>query len=198
MFYQNRRLKEEDVKMKILAIVGSLRKNSYNRQLAKEAGKILNDMNIEFEILEYSDLPLFNEDIEYPELKSVKRVREKVDLADGIWFFTPEYNRSYSGVLKNLIDWLSRQREGKPALLKNKAVAISGMTRGMTGTLLSQYNLVSLLSQLNMNIMNSPRLTIPNAKEQIDENDKVKLTKSYKYLERQAISFVDFVNKSNT
>ena len=94
-------------KLKITAIVGSLRRDSYNRQLALEAGRILGDQ-VEFELLDYSDVPLLNQDMEYPAPDAVRRVRETIKSADGIWFFSPEYNHFFPGVLKNLIDWLSR------------------------------------------------------------------------------------------
>lgn len=86
-------------KIKILAIVGSLRKDSLNRQLALAAKDIIGD-RADFEILEYADVPLMNEDIEFPATEPVKRVREKVKEADGIWFFSPEYNHFSPGCLK--------------------------------------------------------------------------------------------------
>lgn len=60
-----------------------------------------------------------NEDIETPAPEAVKRARDAVKFADGIWFFTPEYNHFFSGVLKNLIDWLSRPiSENEPRFLR--------------------------------------------------------------------------------
>jgi len=113
-------------KNKILAIVGSLRKESYNRQLALAAKEILGD-RVDFSILDYQDVPFMNEDIEFPTPEAVKRVREEVKTADGIWFFTPEYNHFFPGVLKNLIDWLSRPVSDKePKVLAGKPAAISG------------------------------------------------------------------------
>ena len=93
----------EKEKIKITAIVGSLRRDSYNRQLALEAGRMIGDQAI-FELLDYGDVPLLNQDIEYPAPDAVRRVRGLVQSADGIWFFSPEYNHSFPGVLKNLID----------------------------------------------------------------------------------------------
>lgn len=81
-------------KIKITAIVGSLRKDSYNRQLA-EAAKSLIGEQAEFEILEYADVPLMNQDIEFPAPEAVKRVREVIKASDGVWFFTPEYNHFF-------------------------------------------------------------------------------------------------------
>ena len=76
---------------KILAIVGSLRKESFNLQLAKEAEIALNN-RVEFEILDYLDIPYMNQDIEFPAPDSVYKIRQKVKKCDAIWFFTPEYN----------------------------------------------------------------------------------------------------------
>ena len=92
---------------KILFIIGSLRKESFNKKLAKEVEEML-DGRATVEYLDYSDVPLMNQDIEFPAPEAVKRVREKVAKADALWIFTPEYNYSYPGHLKNLIDWLSR------------------------------------------------------------------------------------------
>jgi chromate reductase len=179
----------------ILAIVGSLRKGSYNLQLAKEAGKYL-EGKAGFEILDHGDVPLLNQDIEYPAPDKVREIREKVKKADGIWFFTPEYNHFFPGVLKNLIDWLSRpisKTEGQ--VLSGKSAAISGITIGMAGTANAQDHLVALLSLLNMDIMNIPRLTIPNAVQQADENGVLTLTTSAPYLNKQADAFVEFINR---
>lgn len=183
--------------MKILAIVGSLRKESFNRQLAKIAGELLKD-RAEFEILDYNDVPLLNEDIEFPAPESVTRVRKKLMEADGVWFFTPEYNHYFPGVLKNLVDWISRPIEGiEGSILAGKPVAISGITPGISGTALSQDHLVTLLSFLNMNIMNAPRLVIPKAFEQVDENNRLKLDSSMQFLENQVEEFLKFIEKNN-
>lgn len=181
--------------IKLLAIVGSLRKESYNRQLALKAKEIVGD-RADFQLLEYQDIPLMNQDIEYPAPDAVRRVRDEVKSADGIWFFTPEYNHFFPGVLKNLIDWLSRPiSEKERQVLSKKPAAISGISPGMSGTGLAQDHLVTLISLLNMDIMNVPRLTIPNAMQQLDGEGKLTLKTSYPYLEKQANAFVDFVQK---
>jgi len=181
--------------IKILAIVGSLRKESYNRQLALAAKELIGDRAV-FNLLEYRDIPMMNQDIEFPAPEAVKRVREEVKSADGIWFFTPEYNHFFPGVLKNLIDWLSRPVSDKePQVLSGKPAAISGITPSMAGTGLAQDHLVTLISFLNMNVMNVPRLTIPNAAQQLDGDGKLALTASYPYLEKQANAFLGFIAK---
>ena len=180
-------------KLKIVAIVGSLRKDSYNRQLAFAAKRVIGDA-LDFELLDYSDIPLMNQDIEFPAPEPVRRVREIVKSADGIWFFTPEYNHFFSGVLKNLIDWLSRPiSKSEPPVLSGKPAAISGITPGMSGTAIAQDHLITLISFLNMNVMNSPRLTIPNAAQQTNEDGRLELTTSAPYLQKQAEAFIKFI-----
>lgn len=182
--------------IKILAIIGSLRNHSYNQQLAAIASQLCEE-HIQLEILEYSDIPYFNEDIEYPTPECIQQIRQKVSSADGIWFFTPEYNHSYPGVLKNLLDWLSRPDSQSIRVLNQKPAAISGITPGMSGTAIAQDQLITLLSFLNMNIMNSPRLTIPNAFHQI-ENNQLILKESLPFLTKQYQEFIKFIQKNNT
>lgn len=185
-------------KIKILAIVGSLRKESFNRQLAL-AAKILIGDRTDFKLLEYQDVPLMNQDIEYPPPGAVNRVRKAVRSADGIWFFTPEYNHFFPGVLKNLIDWLSRPISDKePQVLSGKSAAISGITPGVSGTGLAQDHLVTLISFLNMDVMNTPRLIIPNAMQQVDNQGRLLLKTSNPYLEKQANAFINFVERRMT
>lgn len=182
--------------MKILAITGSLRKGSLNRQLAEAASKYLREHQIEMELLDYGEVPLFNEDIEFPPPASVADARRKVKEADAVWFFTPEYNHYFSGVLKNLIDWLSRPvSETKGQVLLGKPAAYSGISMGSGGTASAQDHLVVLLSFLNMKLMNAPRLAIANGLEQV-ENGVLDLKESKPYLTRQADAFVEFVKEN--
>ena len=179
--------------IKIAAIVGSLRRDSYNRQLALEAGRMIGN-EAEFKLLDYNDVPLMNQDIEYPAPDAVKRVRGIVKSADGIWFFTPEYNHFFPGVLKNLIDWLSRPvSDTEPQVLAGKPAAVSGITLGMSGTGIAQDHLVTLISFLNMKVMNQPRLTIPNARQQMDLDGQLTLITSIPDLEKQTREFIRFI-----
>jgi len=172
-------------KIKIAAVVGSLRKASLNRQLAEAAAALCGD-ELVFEILDYQDLPFMNEDIEFPAPAAVQRLRAQLQEADGIWFFSPEYNHGISGVLKNFLDWMSRPDEAQKRALNGKPAAVSGITPGMSGTLIAQDQLVTLLSFLNMRVMNVPRLTIPNALEQVTDG-KLVLKESEPFLAEQGI-----------
>lgn len=114
---------------KIVFIVGSLRRNSHNRTLAGYAAEVIGD-RADVEYLEYADVPLMNEDIEFPPPPEVVRVREQVEAADAVWIFTPEYNFSYPAGLKNVLDWLSRPQVAgdfeAAVSLTDMPVAISG------------------------------------------------------------------------
>lgn len=181
--------------MKITAIVGSLRKNSFNRQVAMRAKELLEN-KVDFEILEYSDVPILNQDEEFPPPESVTRVREVVKNSDGIWLFMPEYNHSYSGALKNLIDWLSRPVDGKRnPILANKPIAFSGATPGSSGTILAQDHLMPLLSMLNMDVMNRPRLSIPMVDQLIGEDGRLDFSTLDERIEKQGNSFIEFIEK---
>lgn len=124
---------EDTGKPHILFIVGSLRAESLNRQLAEVAVDALDD-RAETELLEWADVPSFNQDAEFPAPEPVARVRERVAWADALWFATPENNHSIPGVLKNLIDWLSRPvGAGEPSVIAGKVVTASTVAGGSCG-----------------------------------------------------------------
>lgn len=141
--------------MKILFIIGSLRAKSFNRQLAEGAKRIIGD-RAEVVELDYSDLPLINQDIEQPEPIAVARLRKEVAEADALWIFTPEYNFSYPGHVKNLLDWLSRpvipMDYGTPTCINGKRVAISG-AGGKMATANCRAKLTELLTFIKVEVI---------------------------------------------
>lgn len=182
--------------MKIQAIAGSLRKESYNHQLALAAQDMVAELDpsIEFSILDWSEVPLFNQDIEFPPPASVTNARNAIKEADGLWIFTPEYNHALPGVLKNLLDWMSRpvsDTEGQ--VLAGKPVAFSGASIGQSGTSHAQDQLILLLIFLNMKVMSNPRFLLPFASKQTDETGKLELSTSASFLKAQAQAFIDFI-----
>ena len=115
---------------KILFIVGSLREGSFNHQMALEAEKALAG-KAEVSYLDYSAIPLFSQDLEIPTLPTVAAAREAVLAADAIWIFSPVYNFSIPGTVKNLLDWLSRALDLSetrgPSALQDKIVTVSSV-----------------------------------------------------------------------
>lgn len=118
---------------KVLFIVGSLRQGSFNHQLALQAEKALAG-KAEVSYLDYKDVPFMNQDLETPAPAAVAKAREEVLAADAIWFFSPVYNWAIPGVVKNLIDWLSRALDLSdptgPSALNAKLVTVSAVANG--------------------------------------------------------------------
>ena len=139
----------------ILMIVGSLRKNSFHQQLANQVKEMIGDQAA-VRFLEYADLPFMNQDMEFPPPESVARVRQAVQEADGIWIFSPEYNYQIPGVLKNLLDWLSRPLAPndweRGSAVKGKAVTISGVA-GRSGAAGVRKHLSALLEVMSMKLI---------------------------------------------
>ena len=179
---------------RILFIVGSLRKNSFNRQLAREAEGLLAGL-CEAEFLDYSDVPLFSQDLEAAPPEAVTRVRTAVEEADGIWIFSPEYNHSIPGGLKNLLDWLSRETPGGKRLLAGKHITHSG-AGGATGTACMQDQLMLLLNYLGMKVMNTaPRAAVSLSGEEFTAGHLLLSDMSRRFLKMQAEAFAAELEK---
>lgn len=138
---------------KILFVCGSLRRDSYNLQLLEMAEARLSDSDCSF--LDYSDIPLFSQDAEFPPPESVSRVRALVSGSDALWIGSPEYNHSFSGALKNLMDWLSRPvvpGDYSTAVIRGKTVAMSSAAGSSAGSF-SLASLTELLTMLSCKIV---------------------------------------------
>ena len=150
---------------RIASFVGSLRRESFNRQFA-EALVALAPADFSFDFLEIGDLPLYNQDDDGNQAASVKRLKQQVRDAQGVLFVTPEYNRSLPGVLKNAIDNASRPYgdsawAGKPA-------GIVGVSVGAIGTACAQQALRDVLAYLDMPTLGQPEAFIQQKDELYD------------------------------
>ena len=144
-------------KYNIAVIVGSLRKDSFNRKLANAIVKLA-PPEFTFKQLQIGDLPLYNQDDDTNQADSVKRLKNEIKAAQGLLFVTPEYNRSMPGVLKNAIDHASRPYgqsawAGKPA-------GVLGASIGVIGTALSQQHLRNVLAYLDVPTLGQPEVFI--------------------------------------
>lgn len=141
---------------KVLFVIGSLRRESFNRQVSEYVKSLLKG-KAEVEELEYADLPFVNQDMEFPTPEPIARVRKTVTGADGIWVFTPEYNHSYPAQVKNLFDWLSRPMTTdmeSPTAIRGCKVAITGIG-GKNLTKGCREKLTSLLDFMGAKVMDS-------------------------------------------
>ena len=140
---------------KIAIIVGSLRKDSINRKIARSMCAMRGD-NLDCSMVEIGDLPLYNQDydLQRPQPEAYVRFREEVGAADGILFCTPEYNRGVPGVLKNAIDVGSRPY-GR-SVWDQKPAAIISASPGSIGGFGANHQLRQACVFLNMPVMQQP------------------------------------------
>lgn len=142
---------------KVCIIVGSLRKDSFNFQLAKKVEELISS-KAEVFFLDYKNVPLMNQDIEFPAPESISEVRKQVQQADAIWICSPEYNCTIPGVLKNLLDWLSRPLKANDfssgTAVMGKKVTICG-AGGKFATAGMRKNLKELLEFIKMQVIYS-------------------------------------------
>jgi multimeric flavodoxin WrbA len=114
------------VARKIAVVVGSIRKDSINRKLARALVKLA-PKDFECEFVRLDDLPVFNQDHDQNPPEQVARVKAQIVAANALLFVTPEHNRSLPTALKNVLDWVSRPYgknlwAGKPAGLVGASV----------------------------------------------------------------------------
>jgi chromate reductase len=151
--------------MRLVGIVGSLRKASINRALL---GAIAEELPPDLSLTRYdrlADLPLFDPDAhETPE--PVADFKQAIADADGIVIVTPEYNYSIPGFLKNAIDWVSKM----PSPLRDKACAIASAASGISGGMRAQYHLRQILVFTGTPVMPQPEVIIPRGHERFDAN----------------------------
>lgn len=137
----------------IAVIVGSLRQDSFNRQLATAVARLAPPEFV-FQQLSIGDLPLYNQDDDANPAPAVTRLKSEIKAAHGLLFVTPEYNRSIPGVLKNALDHASRPYGqsvwvGKPA-------GVIGVSIGAIGTALAQQHLRNILAYLDVPTLGQP------------------------------------------
>ena len=153
--------------VRLLGIAGSLRTRSSNRSLL-EAGRELAPAGTTITVYEHlADIPPFNEDLEANPPFGVIRLRKALHEAEGLLIATPEYNQSVPGVLKNVIDWLSRS--DPPQGLAGKPVAVIGATTGPWGTRVAQTQLRQILTACEALVLPSPALYVRDARAAFDD-----------------------------
>jgi chromate reductase len=151
----------------VLAISGSLRKESLNTKLLKEAERFAPRCVRWIRFSGLGDLPHFNEDDEYRTPVSVLDLRSHVRQADGLLIASPEYNASVPGALKNAIDWLSRPDGDTASPLAGTPVAIIGASQGPLGTARAQMALRQILQKVNSVVVQQPEFMLPAAHTQL-------------------------------
>jgi chromate reductase len=178
---------------KIAVVIGSLRKDSLNRKFAHEL-IALAPPSLTFEIVEIGELALYNQDLEENGAiapQAWTHFRQRIKEADGVLFFTPEYNRSVPAPLKNAIDVGSRPYgssawSGKPA-------AIVSVSPGATGGFGANHHLRQSMVFLDMPLLQQPEAYIGGAANLLGADGKLNNDSTRQYLKKFADAFAAWV-----
>lgn len=178
-------------KYQIAVIVGSLRRDSFNRKLANAMAKLA-PSDFSFKQVQIGDLPLYNQDDDAHQAEPVKRLKAEIAAAQGLLFVTAEYNRSIPGVLKNAIDHASRPYgqsawTGKPA-------GVLGASVGAIGTAMAQQHLRNVLAYLDVPTLGQPEAFIQANDGLFDQAGNIGES-SKKFLQSWMDQYVAWVKK---
>lgn len=178
---------------KVAVVVGSLRKDSYNRKLAL-ALKAMAPPSMALEIAEIGGLPLYNQDDDASPPAASAAFKQRIADAGAVIFVTPEYNRSVPGVLKNAIDIASRPYgksawDGKPALLIS-------LSPGALGGFGANHHLRQSLVFLNMPVLQQPEAYVGGAADLFDEGGALKKPETKQFMEKILAAFAAWIEKT--
>ena len=181
--------------MKLLVFAGALRTDSCNKKFAREAARLVKEAGHEAEFLDLKDYPMppYDGDIEaasgVPE--TTKKLSKKIAETDGIILSTPEYNASIPGMLKNVIDWLSRD---KPVSLTNKHLLLLAASPGALGGTRALWHTRQPLAQLNMHVYPG-MMGLNDAYNAFDTDGKLKDAKKLEQLKTLVESFLAHIKR---
>ena len=175
----------------ILAINGSIRKNSFNQAVLDAAAELAPDG---FEVTQHplDDVEPFNEDLEDDPPAGAKALIEAAQKADAIFIGNPEYNHSLTGVLKNALDWLSRPSAGQP--LKDMPAMPVGASPGPVGTARAHAHLRVVAWTIGMRLWPGPEVLVNNCKDKI-EDGKLTDADTRDFLKKSIGSFADWIER---
>lgn len=154
------------------------------------AGQVLTE-DSELEIIDWRTIPPFDSDVlvdGYP--VSVAALRERIRQSDGLLIVTPEYNFSIPGMLKNLLDWLSR---GPEQPLAGKPVAVISASPGILGGARVQYELRRVLQCLDAQVMNKPEVFIGSVHEKFSADGHCTDLPTRDFLQAQMQAFTYWI-----
>ena len=178
--------------IKVAVLVGSLRKDSINKKLAKAVQKLF-PAGFAFEHPDIGGLPLYNQDFDAAYPPAAQAFKRSIEAADALLFVTPEYNRSIPGVLKNALDigsrpWGTNSFAGKPG-------AVIGASIGATGSALAQQHLRNVLVFLDVATLAQPEVFIKFTDDLVDADGNITNEGTRKFLQGFVDKYVAWVEK---
>jgi len=179
-----------DARWNVAVLVGSLRKESFNRKMAN-ALLGMAPPSLALEIVEIRNLPLYNQDDDANPPAASAAFKARIQQADAALFVTPEYNRSVPGVLKNAIDVASRPY-GKSAW-NGKPAAVISVSPGAIGAFGANHHLRQSLVFLNMPALQQPEAYIGGAAGLFDDQGKLVNDSTRDFLKKFLDAFVAWI-----
>ncbi|WP_118973630.1 NADPH-dependent FMN reductase [Taibaiella koreensis] len=174
----------------VIALSGSLRKGSYTTQLLHAFAEAA-PQEVKFHMVSLDELPLFNQDLESNPPQPVKEFWMAIESADAVLLASPEYNRSYSPVLKNALDWGSRP-EGQNKW-KGKPVALLGCSPYQLGAFGAINHLRQVVMYLDMPVLQQPEFYLNQAGDKFDEQGKLADEKTKKLVDALWTAFIAWI-----
>lgn len=173
-------------------IVGSLRKESFNKSIANYVASII-PAEYEVKFIDISDVDMFNQDLEGNPPASWTRLREEVKAADAYLFFTPEYNRSFPAVLKNTLDVASRPYGQN--VWAHKPAGVISVSMGAIGGFGANHHLRQVLTFLDVYPLQQPEAYIGNVMSALDEKGTLVSEDTKNYLKSYVNAFTAWIEK---
>lgn len=178
--------------VKVAVFVGSLRKDSFNRCLARAVERLA-PADFAFEHVRIDDLPLYTQDFDHDYPPNATRLKQQIEAADALLFVTPEYNRSIPGVLKNAIDigsrpWGTNSFADKPG-------AVIGTSVAATGSAMSQQHLRNVLAYLDVHVLAQPEVFIHFKEGLFDADGNIGVESTQKFLQGFVDRYVAWVRR---
>ncbi|MEP6556571.1 MAG: NAD(P)H-dependent oxidoreductase [Ferruginibacter sp.] len=178
------------MRVKVIAFSGSLRKESYTTKLIKAFQKSA-PADITVELIDISKLPFINEDLETDLPQTIKDLHSKIKSADAILFATPEYNRSYSPVLKNAIDWGSRP-EGKN-MWDKKPAGVIGCSPYSLGGFGAVNHLRQVMLYVNLQTMQQPEFYLAEIANSMDDKGNINKKETQDFIDTFWTAFEQWI-----
>jgi chromate reductase len=180
---------------KLIFMSGSASKNSVNKKLAKYALNVAKDKgaNVEFIDMKDFEMPLYCTDWELENgiHDNTKKLKEKFQSCDGFFISSPEYNSTFTPLVKNIIDWMSRPHEKDEPILsayKGKVAAIASVSPGPLGGLRGLTPLRTMLSNIGVHVI--PTQVAVGGNDNFDDSGHLKNEKFQKMIASQMDEFI--------
>ena len=179
-------------KYTVAVLVGSLRKESYNKKVAKSLIELAPE-NVSLEIIELGNLPLYNEDLESNTPETWTQFRKKIESSDAVLFVTPEYNRSTTAIIKNALDVASRPW-GKN-VWNNKPGAVISVSMSAMGGFGANHHIRQSATFLNIPMMQQPEAYIGSVQTLYNDEGLLINKESEKFLKNFIEAFGKWIER---